>query len=70
MLIPHTLQCPEIVEKLQEGRDHGTRRRSAHRDLGRDREPTALLRVDVDERGDQPSGRIEEPDPIVTTLAQ
>lgn len=69
MLVPHTLQCPEIVEKVQEGRDHGTRRGSAYRDLGRDREPTALLRVDVDERRDQPGGRVEEPDPIVTTLA-
>ena len=59
MPFPHTLQYPEVVKKVQDRGDHRARRCSAQRDLGCDGESTALLRVDVDERGDQPSDRIQ-----------
>lgn len=55
MFFPHTLQYPKIVQKVQDRGDRRTRRRSAHCDLGSDGELASVLRVDVDERGDQPS---------------
>lgn len=64
MLIPHTLENPEVVQKVQDRRDDGARCRSAHCDLGSDGESTFLLRVDVDERRDQSSYRIEKPDSV------
>ena len=69
MSLPHTLQYPEIVQKVQDRGDHSARRRGAHRDLGGDGESTALLRVDVDERRDQPGHRVQEPNPVRTHVS-
>ena len=64
MFLPHPLQYPEIIQEIQQRGDERARRRRAHRDLGGDGESASLLRVDVDERRDQPRYRVEQPDPI------
>ena len=68
MLIPHTLEYPEVVQKVQDRRDDGARCCSDHCDLGSDGEFTFLLRVDVDERRDQSSYRIEKSDSVTAAL--
>ena len=69
MLLPHPLQYPEIIQKVQNRRDDSTRRRSPHRDLSRNREPPALLRINIDKRRNEPRDRIEKPDPVHHKLA-
>ena len=64
MLLPHPLQYPKIIQKVQDRSDDRTRRRSAHRDLRRNREPPTLLRINIDKRRNEPGDRIEKPDPI------
>lgn len=59
MLFPHTLQYPEVIQKIQERGDDCARRCRADCDLGSDGESASLLRVDVDERRDQPCYRVE-----------
>lgn len=67
MLFPYTLQYPEVIQKVQYRGDCRTRRCSSYCDLGGDGEPATMLRVDVDQRRDQSSYRIEKPDAITPT---
>ena len=64
MLSPDPLQNPEVVQKVQDRGDHSARSCSGYCNLGGDGEPATLLRVDVDQRRDQSSYRIEKSDPI------
>ena len=69
MLLPHPLQYPKIIQKVQNRRNNSTRRRSSHRDLGRNGEPPTLLRININERRNEPRDRIKKPDPIPHKLA-
>ena len=66
MLLPHPLQYPKIIQKVQYRSNDRTRRRSPQRDLSRNGEPPALLRININERRNEPRYRIQKPDPIKT----
>ena len=70
MLFPYSLQYPEVVQKVQDRGDDGAGRRSAYCDLGGDGESTAMLRVDVDERGEQPGYGIEKSDSMTAIVSE
>ena len=52
MLLPYPLQYPEIIQKVQHGRDEGAGGCYCYGDAGGDGEAAVVLRVDVCEGGD------------------
>ena len=70
MPFPYPLQYPEVVQKVQDRGDNRARPRGNYRDLSSDGESAPLLRVDVDQRRDQPGYRIEKPDPIAANVSK
>lgn len=70
MLFPYSLQYPKVVQKVQDRSDDSARCCSTYRNLGRDGESTAMLRVDVDERGEQPGYGIEESDSVPAIISE
>ena len=70
MFVPYPLQYPKVVQKVQDRGDDSAGCCSAYRNLGRDGESTAMLRVDVDERGEQPGYGIEESDSVTAIISE
>ena len=64
VLFPYPLQYPEIVQKVQDGRDERAGGRDGQGDSGRDGEPAVLLRVDVYEGGYEAGEGVEESDSV------
>ena len=64
VLFPYPLQYPEIVQKVENGRDERAGGRDGQGDSGRDGEPAVMLRVDIDESGDEAGEGVEESDSV------
>lgn len=67
VLLAHALQDPEVVEEVEGGGDEGAGGGGGEGDFGRDGEAAALLRVDVDEGGDEAGEGVEEADSVYGT---
>lgn len=59
MLLPHPLQYPKIIQKVQNRSNNSARRRSPQRDLSRNGEPPTLLRININKRRNEPRYRIQ-----------